>query len=161
MDDKYKELTKDAIESKALAMKKINYYVSERTSKRSADASLLERISSTRFQQFSSESIVLELETGVFDFPWRDVVEQNPTIDLKTWNPISLAPWQLEKVCAAIGKHTKLVTAWVHTHRIEFSGGMMADEIVLEKPLLSECVPTVAFLFSVNTKLKSLRINAA
>eukprot|EP00291_Cryptomonas_curvata_P030574 CAMPEP_0172208590 /NCGR_PEP_ID=MMETSP1050-20130122/34565_1 /TAXON_ID=233186 /ORGANISM="Cryptomonas curvata, Strain CCAP979/52" /LENGTH=445 /DNA_ID=CAMNT_0012888215 /DNA_START=1008 /DNA_END=2342 /DNA_ORIENTATION=- len=159
-DEKYKELTKEAIEAKALGMKKIKYYIGERTSPHSADSSLLERILSTPFRDFSSESIGLELESGVFDFPWRDVVEQKETIDLKAWNPISLATWQLDKVCTTIANHTKWVRAWVNGHLIEFPGGMMAQDIMLEKPLPSECVPTVALLFSVNTNLARLRIGA-
>ncbi len=160
MDEKYKEVTKDAIEAKALGMKKIKYYIRERTSAGSADSSLLERILSTPFQAFSSESIALELETGVFDFPWRDIVDQKETINLKTWDPISLANWQLDKVCETIAKHTMWVKAWVHGHLIEFSGGMMAQDITLDTPLPSECVPTVAFLFSVNTNLTRLRISS-
>ncbi len=160
MDEKYKELTKDAIEAKALSMKKLHYYVKERTSRRSADASLLDRILNTPFQTYSSESIILELETGVFDFPWRDVVEQKETIDLKTWTPTSLAAWQLDKVRVTIANHTKWVKAWVCGHLIEFSGGIMAQDIFLDKPLPSECVTTVALLCSVNTNLRRLRINA-
>jgi hypothetical protein len=160
LDEKYKEVTKDAIEAKALGMKKIKYYVRERTSGSSGDSSLLERILSTPFRAFSSEFISLELETGVFDFPWQDIVEQKETIDLKTWNPISLANWQLDKVRAAVAKHTKWVKAWVHGHLVEFSGGMMAPDIKLDKPLPAECVPTVAFLFSINTNLTRLRISS-
>ena len=160
IDEKYKELTRDAIDAKALGLKKIKYYIRECTLRRSAETSLLERIISTPFQAFSSESIALELETGVFDFPWRDIVEQKETIDLKDWNPDSLAQWQLDQVCSTISNHTKWVKAWVHGHLIEFPGGMMSKDIIFEKPLPSECVPTVALLLSVNTNLTRLRISA-
>jgi hypothetical protein len=160
-DETYKELTKEAIEANTLGIKKITYYIEIRTSGRSIDSSLLDRIKKTPFQTFSSKSIVLELETGVFDFPWRDVVEQKETIDLGTWCPLSLVAWQLEKVRIAIADHTKWVKAWVHSHLIEFPGGIMAHDIYFEKSLPSECVPTVALLFSVNTNLTRLRISAA
>ena len=160
MDEKYKELTKEAIEAKALGIKKIKYYIRERTSECSGNTGLLERILNTPFQSYSSESIVLELETGVFDFPWRDVEEQKETIDLKAWNPTSLAEWQLDKVRTTIANHEKWVRAWVHGQLIEFEGGMMAQGVKLVKPFPSKCAETVALLLSVNTNLTSLRIGA-
>ncbi len=159
-DETYKELTRDAIEAKALGMKKIEHYIRERTAGCSTDFSLLERILITPFQKFSSESIVLELETGVFDFPWKDVVEQKGTIDLKTWNPTSLASWQLDKIRFTIANHMKWVQAWIDGHLIEFPNGMMAPDIVLEKSLPAKCVATVSFLLSVNTNLTRLQISA-
>ncbi len=143
-------------------MKKIDHYIRKRTltTGNSADSALLERILNTPFQNYSSESIVLELETGVFDFPWKDIVEQKETIDLKTWNPSSLETWQLDKVRVAIANHKKWVRAWVYGHQIDFPGGMMSQEILLEKPLPSECVATTSLLLSVNTNLTRLRIGA-
>jgi hypothetical protein len=156
--EKYKKLTNDAIEGKALSLKKITYYVQEYTSGRSNDASLLERILSTPFHMYSNEFIVLELETGVFGFPWQDFEEKKKEIDFMTWSPTSLASWQLDKVCARIAKHTTWVKAWVHGHLIEFHGGIMAQDISFEKSLPAQCVPTVSLLLSCNTNLTRLRI---
>ncbi len=158
VDEKYKELTKEAIEAKALGIKKVKCYIRECTSSGS-DANLLERILGTPFQKYSSESIALELETGVFDFPWKDVVEQKETVDLGAWSPTSLVAWQLDKVRIAIANHDKWIRAWVHSHLIEFPGGLMAKNTELDKALPAECVATVSFLLSVNTNLTRLRIS--
>ncbi len=165
IDETYKELTKEAIEAKALGIEKIKHYIRYRKDIKlstglTAHNNILERIKSTPFQAFSSKSIVLELETGVFGFPWRDIVEQKETIDLGTWCPLSLEPWQLEKVRMTISDHPKWVKAWVHNHLIEFPGGIMAEDMYFEKSLPSMCVTTVALLISVNTNLKRLRIGA-
>ena len=72
-DDKvYKEMTAEAIDSKALAIKKMAFFVDSFGEARE-DKTLLARIKARPFLDFAHESTMLELQTGSNGFPWEQV----------------------------------------------------------------------------------------
>ena len=156
-DEQYKTLTKEAIEAKSFAMKKIETFIQARTSKLE-NSGILERIKDTPFRDYRREHIVLELESCVFDFPWKDVLEDKDTIDFQEWSPESLETWQLDKIRIVVAKNYKCVKVLLRDHHFAFPDGIFARDVKLDKPLLPECAATMAFLLSVNTRLTSLYI---
>ena len=72
-DTIYKDLTAQAIDSKLMAITKIQLFV-DSVPQSMEDKTLLDRITARNFMDFSHESTMLELQTGASGFPWEQVM---------------------------------------------------------------------------------------
>ena len=157
-DERYKTLTKEAIEAKSFAMKKIDIFIQARTSQ-PVNNGLLERIKNTQLSEYAKEYIALELKSCVFDFPWKDILDNKETINFQNWSPEILQPWQLDIIRPVVTKNSNCVKVLLRGIHFIFPNGVFAqDTIKLVEPLLPECAATMAFLLSMNTRLTCLDV---
>ena len=128
----YKTLTTEAIEGKSLAIKKVEIYADQLN--KGAGVDILEAILERPLQDFSSRAVVLELETGMCDFPWSDVVDQKAIVNFGRWRPEGTAPDKLNFAVEELFKNpnfrtgTMLVVRRVEEDDDEGQGGEEAEE---------------------------------
>jgi hypothetical protein len=160
-DNKYKKITMDTIEGRNLSELKMNFYFEERIKAKTHDSQFFERILSTPFQKFSSSYVQLQIATGIFDFPWQKVCEQEESIDFGKWCPSALEDWQLDKIRQTVGLNTKLMRVWLLGHVYASPAGWMAPNVILDKELVPACANATAFLLSANTSITNLELKLA
>ena len=93
-DETYKKLTIEAIEGKSQAIRKVEI-VAKMLSK-AVGAETLAAVVARPLQDFGSRAVLLELETGVADFPWRDIVANQSLVDFGLCRP----GWDIFEIAA-------------------------------------------------------------
>jgi hypothetical protein len=107
LDERYKALMTEAIDSKAHALLKLDIYLESAAA--AADPAALDRISNAPLAHFADSTVVLPLRTGVTEFPWAAVVkDKSPEIDLGEWDAAPVAPQARELVAGALGGNTNI-----------------------------------------------------
>ena len=101
-DMMYKTFTTEAIEAKSLALCKVRIFSELR--KRSK-TEMLDAIVTMPLEAFASRAVLLQLETGMVDFPWKDVVEKAASVNFGCWKPEDTVHDKLELASAELGKN--------------------------------------------------------
>ena len=105
-DEKYKALTAEAIEGKSLAIKKVEI-VSRKLSEAASEetlAAILER----PLKDFRDRAVLMAIETGMTDFPWKDMVEKKAVVDFGRSRPLLE---RMELIAAELANNTNFRTA--------------------------------------------------
>jgi hypothetical protein len=150
VDAVYKKLATEAIETKSMAMLKIEIYVE--SVKTDCDDAVLERILARPFAEFARQTVVLELRTGIRNFPWKDVAEKNPTVDFGSWSPAGIESSKLDLVIQALAANTNLRTVRIEGNDITLDGGWLAKEINWDNSAAVRSAPATAALLLRNCR---------
>jgi hypothetical protein len=105
-DRAYKEMMTEAIESKALVLRKLRLFVELRAAGKKY--CVLERIKNGPLQLFADEDAMMELRTGISGFPWAKLKAKEPTVHLGNWTPVGLDASQLDIVVAYLSSNELL-----------------------------------------------------
>ena len=109
-DDKlYQTFTAEAIEGKSLAVKKVEIFADQL--RKGASVLVLHSIKKRPLTDFASRAVVLELETGMMDFPWRDVVDEKAVVNFGRWRPERKEATKLEFAMAELFGNANFRTA--------------------------------------------------
>jgi hypothetical protein len=101
----YKTNTSEAIEAKSLALVKVRIFSDLR---KRAEKETLDHVLEMPLEAFASRAVLLELETGMGAFPWKDVVDKAATVNFGGWRPEDTAPDKLDLISAELGKDTNI-----------------------------------------------------
>ena len=157
VDPDYKKLTSEAIEIKSMAMLKVEIYVE--SVKSNCDDAVLERILARPFAEFARQTVVLELRTGIRNFPWKDVAEKNSVVDFGSWSPSGIEASKLDMVVQALADNHNLRTIRVNGHEVSLSGGWESKEINWDRsPAVKSSPVTMALLLRNCRAVTSLSI---
>ncbi len=105
-DEVYQRLTTEAIEAKSLGLRKIRVCASQAGKGASQDT--LDLFLKLPFRDFASQSVELEVATGLFNFPWAEVVNMSRTIPFGRWRPQGIDDGKLQVVLEALAENTNL-----------------------------------------------------
>ena len=100
IDSDYKLMITDTIEAKSMAARKIQIFAEAVLA--GSEPAILERILVHPILEFSRQTAVLELRTGLRDFPWADVAAGGETVHFGDWSPAGVDPWRLDLVVQAL-----------------------------------------------------------
>ncbi len=155
-DEKYKQLMVWAIDSKAQARKKMDFYLE--CSACGFDAEALSRICDEPLKNFSSRATLKALRTGIDMFPWKAVVEENnASIDLNDWDAAEISRQALRHVVRALGSNSNILSVRIKGVRLDFSDGWETKVLDWrENEAVSALPATVAALLWNCTRLSSL-----
>ena len=78
-DTFYKTLMAEAIEAKSLALIKVRIFANQLN--QGSTLETLNAITQMPLGDFASRAVLLELETGMVDFPWKEVVEKSASVN--------------------------------------------------------------------------------
>ena len=111
-DTLYKTLTTEAIEAKSLALIKVRIFAHQLN--KGSRMETLDAITQMPLGDFASRAVLLELETGIVDFPWKEVVGNAASVYFGLWSPEGVDQEKFEVVSAELGKNTNLrKAAWM------------------------------------------------
>jgi hypothetical protein len=161
-DDKtYQRFTNEAIETKGMVLKKIQVYCQMITK---GNDCLLERIMETPVMDFSRESTVMELITGISGFPWAQVMSNSPSLDFGTWNTEGVGE-DFNVLLTALGDNHQVRTVSVGVagagglERLLLNDGWATCSIIWSSsPAVSASPAVVGMLLSCCTCLTSLNL---
>ena len=105
-DEVYQRLTTEAIKAKTLALQKIRicaHQVQKGEAKQSIQLFLDQPL-----EVFASQFVELEVKTGLFDFPWKEVLGKEGTLKLGRWRAEGIEPDKLFLVSEELAKNTNL-----------------------------------------------------
>lgn len=127
-DTTYKQVTTDAITAKSLALKKLRLFVGlceKRGDGADAPDGILRDILSRPIADFARDDVVMELKTGIYGFPWAQVMGNSASVDFGEWPSARLNSPQLETLTAALWANEALRTVTVGggKERLVFNGG--------------------------------------
>ena len=159
-DSNFKEWTREAIDFRALAQKKIEMFAKLLEScPEESDETVLELAKITPILEYADENKVMELESGVLYFPWSALRQRIAIINFGTWKPetISKSPARLRAAAEAIAANDNLRVVQFANSELQLS---FADESINwdEKPAVKESPSVVALLLRACTRVKSLSI---
>jgi hypothetical protein len=106
-DAEYKKLTAEAIDAKAFALKKIQFFVDSIEAARE-DKRLLPRILARPFMDFAHPSTILELQTDASGFPWEQVTKQSASIDFRLWRPGNMSQTNVDIMIGAMSENSAM-----------------------------------------------------
>ena len=107
-DEKYKDYTAQAIDSKFPAMKKVEFWIKSIPDK---DKELLERIRERPFKDFAHEFTIKELKCpGLVGFPWKQLEEKSKSVEFGLWTPEKLEPDAKAEVLRRLKENEKILT---------------------------------------------------
>lgn len=168
-DAEYKKLTAEAIDAKAFALKKIQFFVDSIEASRE-DKKLLPRIMARPFLDFAHPSTILELQTDAGGFPWEQVTKQSAVIDFKAWRPGSMSQTNVDIMIGAMSENSAMRQVSVGadcTDRLFFADGWKTKEIDWSsKPAVTSAPDIVSMLLrscygiiSLNLRLNSVNFS--
>jgi hypothetical protein len=131
-DTRYRHLTTEAINAKATALKKISDGFSVFLARRS-DTDLIYQIMDRPFLDFADESAVMELRTGLVDFPWREVAQKRALVDFGRWTPSGVDPAALALVVDALAANNQLRAVRMCGHEAVLGCGWASAEVLWDK----------------------------
>ncbi len=142
-DEEYKRLMTEAIDGKGYAVLKMDIYFESLAA--CFGAKVLERICAAPLQRFSSPAAVLELSTGVAEFPWAAVVtERNATIDLGEWDAGAIPGQAMQHVVGALSSNPNVRSVLIKGVRLEFVDGWMTTSLDWSRNEAVKALPTTA-----------------
>ncbi len=158
-DEKYKELMTQAIDSKKYALLKMDIYL-ESSAATADQPTDLNSIRDTPFKRLSDPTEVLQLRTGITNFPWADVVtHKRAEIDLKDWDAGQAAPRALESVAATLGGNGYIRVVTVYGVKLALSDGWATAWLDLSDNTAVKALPvTVAVVLRNCRALTSLNL---
>ncbi len=157
-DHVYKQLMSEAIDGKAYALSKMKIYIE--SLKDGFREAALERIFNAGIESFGSPATVLELQTDIAGFPWKQIVEEkSASVDIDKWDAKGVAPKAVERVAAALRGNSNLHAVDVHGVRLGLPAGWASTEIEWDgKVAVTRLPSTVALLLRNCAGLTSLNI---
>ena len=159
-DTKYKLLMAEAIDGKAYALLKMEVFLDSVAA--GLDELSVERILHAPIRSFASPAAVLELRTGLIDFPWKAVVEErSASIVLGGWNAAGVAKQSLEFVVSSLNKNTNLRSIAVNDEKLDLPDGWASTKLQWESSKVVKAMPaTVAVLLQNCSCLTSLNLRS-
>ena len=148
-DGLYKTYTAEAIEGKSLAIKKVEIFADQL--RKGAGAQTLDAIMARPLGDFASRAVVLELETGMPDFPWRDVVDGKAVVNFGRWRPERIEPSKLDRAVAELFSQANFRTAMLlcrdgEDHSLTLPEGVASKWIAWSQKRAAEESPAFAAL---------------
>ena len=120
---------------------------------------LRSRIHAAASASFARHGIEHALLTGVVDFPWEDLSNGSPTMNLADWTPVGRPGEDLERIRAVLREHMMHLRAVsIRGQLVSFPHGLLAAEINLNGQLLSGAAETLGYVLSIDTALTSLSL---
>jgi hypothetical protein len=162
-DDKtFKDLITEAIDGKAMALEKMRIYLEALCEKRKEDH--LAEIFSVNFMELKSKAAQLMLKTGIKNFPWKSVVEDNsPKIDLGDWDAAKVTQKEdIKHVVDALGGNTHINSIVLKNVELALKDGWNTMSINMSNnAVVKELPATVALLLRNCKYLTSLDLRFA
>jgi hypothetical protein len=158
-DDKYKNITTEAIELKSLARKKLDLFVQLYDTNDEKRELLLQQVIDTPILDFAKEGLIMELITGIRGFPWAQLADKKDSADFGEWMPEGWEASKLEAVTAALMKNEELrtVTVGANKDRLLFNDGWATATLGWNgSKAVQASVSITAFLLQCFTCLSSL-----
>ena len=158
IDAEYKNMASDAIEAKSMAVRKIQIF--RESAQAGCEPTILDRILARPIMEFSRQTAVLELRTGLRDFPWADVAAGGEIVRFGDWSPAQVEPWKLALVAQALAADAGLRAVRVAAHELRLPpAGWAAEEVVWDGCAAVRASPSTAALLLRNcTRLRSLSL---
>jgi len=159
-DEEYKRLMTEVIDGKGHAVLKMDIYFESRAARFGADT--LARIRAAPLQRFSSPAAVLELRTGVAEFPWAAVVtERSADIDLGELDASVIPEQALKLVVSALSSNSNVRSVLIKGVRLEFCDGWNTKRLDWRRNEAVQAVPvTAAVLLGSCTCLSNLDLRS-
>jgi hypothetical protein len=155
VDADYKKMTSEAIEIKSMTVLKVEIYVE--SVKSNCEEAVLERIIARPFAEFARQNVVLELRTGIRnfpwkDFPWNDVAEKSTVDDFGSWRPTGIEAPKLDMVVQALAANNNIRTVRVNGHELSLNAGWMSEEINWDRSAAVQSSPAAVALLLRNCR---------
>jgi hypothetical protein len=128
VDVEYKRLMNEAIDGKTYALKKMGLYLESGAANMSHSDK--RDIFQSTLQDFANKATVLQLQTGITDFPWAAVVlERNTDLDLGDWDASSVSAKARELVAGALGGNPNVRSVLLKGCKLELKNGWATTEL--------------------------------
>jgi hypothetical protein len=105
-DEVYQRLTTEAIEAKTLCLRKIRICASQ--AGKGAGQDTMDLFLKLPIKDFASQYVEFEVATGLFNFPWAEVVNMSRTVPFGRWRPQGIDEGKLRVVLEALAKNTNM-----------------------------------------------------
>jgi hypothetical protein len=150
VDTVYKKIATEAIETKSMAVLKIEIYVE--SVQTHCDDAVLERILARPFAEFARQTVVLELRTGIRNFPWTEVAQKSTSVDFGSWSPSGIESSKLDLVAQALAANEKLRAVCINGNELALKGGWLSKEIDWDNSAAVRSEPATAALLLRNCR---------
>ena len=112
-DEKYKDFTAQAIDSKFPAIEKVKFWIKSIPDN---DDELLKRIRERPFMDFAHQFTIKELKCpGLVGFPWKQLEEKSKSIEFGVWTPETLQSDAKAEVLRRLKANEKILTISIGT----------------------------------------------
>ena len=160
-DEKYKSIIIEAIDGKAHAKQKMNIWLEAVLAGSQQDH--CNQIFHAPITDFACPGKKLELQTGIVDFPWKQVVvEKSADINLGDWNAAEISESKLDFVVSALASNLNTRFFFVKGVKLCLEQGWETCKVDWSnKEVLSELPATVSILLRGCTRLTELNLRSA
>ena len=144
VDDEYKKMMNEVIDSKRHALDKLEIYLESVL----IDSDTRNRIREAPLIEFAYQHTVLRLRTGILQFPWAAVVkDMNPEIDLGEWNATTSTEKARKIVAGALGNNANTRILTVKGVKLGLKDGWETTELEWAENAAVQALPaTVALI---------------
>ena len=157
-DAQYKRLMNEAIDGKAHALEKMCMYLESAAA--SMSESELEAIFNAPLADFANQATVMQLRTGITNFPWAAVVtERSADIDLGEWDAASVSAQAREHVASALRGNPNVRFVRAKGVKLALSDGWATTELKWGNNAAVKALPvTVSLLLRNCSRLSTLDV---